>query len=227
MAVTLCVIAVEGMLRFARRGETAGGFQAGLAAGLGACCAMFAFAFAVGLACTASVVARARFRSEPQAGRAAAAVLLLPAASVFVGWSFLAWRFTGSPLGWVAEAEPHLSGPTAADVHEAWTQLWRPVVLTPVFVVSGALVARRSRAVGLGLFLVPVGIFLTVLLGIEVPYATAGVALAGIGVVALPRNPGPRLVVVAVAAAVCQIAVRWAASPWIPAVADWWQSIIG
>ncbi len=229
LTLALCIVALDGFLRFALRGHTLGGFQAGLAVGLAAGCDPFAFLFAVGLAVAAPLIANFRFRGQPQTGRAAAAVLLLPSAAFFVGWTFLQWRFTGSALGWLADAAPGLPfhGGVIHQLRAAFHVLWLPILLTPLFVIGAALAANRSKVAALGYTILPLGIFVSAWIGLTVTRVEVSVLLGAVALIALPRRPRPALQLVVMGAAVVQLALLWGFGTGSPIVHEWTDAVLG
>lgn len=227
MALTFCVLAINAVIRFVQQGETIGGFHAGLYVGLAAACAPFAFGFAIGLVGAAPLLAHRSLRGQPQAERAVAALLALPTASAFLGWSFLQWRFTGSWFDWVSTAVPDVPLTNGwAGVEQAWDAVWLPVLLAPLLVVNLVHLARTAFPVSCGLAVLPLGIFACNLLGLAVSQVEAALILGATGVLSLPRKPARQVLLFLLAAAVAQFASRWVVGLTIADLGDWVNAVV-
>jgi len=227
MALLFVTLALDGFTRFVFLGQTHGGFQAGLTIGIAGLCDPAAIVFAVGFTLAAPLIAHSRFRAERQAGRATAAVLLFPTVAGIVGWMFLCWRFTGSPLGWLRGVAPKLwSGDHS--VHALGAVLestGRPVLLTPLFVIAVVLFGARGRWLpAAGICLPIVCIVVARSIGLVFPGTSVAVVLGIVGVVSLPAKPKARVLAVIVAIALAGIAAKWAYPPSGPVVA--WEKAL-
>ena len=192
MALLFLALALDGFLRFVFLGQTHGGFQAGLTIGIAGLCDPTAVIFAIGFAAAAPLIARSRYRGQRHAGRATAAVLLFPTLAGIAGWIFLCWRFTGSPLGWLRTAAPGLwsDGGSFHALSTALTQSFKPVLLTPIFVLAVVLllVARRPLQAA-GICLPLVAVILAKWVGLSFSGLSIAVVVGIVGVVSLPAAP--------------------------------------
>jgi hypothetical protein len=211
MALTFLVLSLDGFMRFVFRGQTHGGFQAGLAIGAAGLCTPAAVVCAVGFAAAAPLVARHRYRGE-RAASATAAVLLFPTVAGVLSWIFLCWRFTGSPFGWLREAAPMLwSG--AGSVHQlraALSGVGLPLLMTPIFITAVViLIARRRLVAAMGIFLPMACVVVALWIGLPFPRTSVAVVLGVVGLVSLPSRPPKRLLAIIVAVAVAGVAAKW------------------
>jgi hypothetical protein len=228
LAITLLAVAVDGFVRFTHRGQTHGGFRAGLALGLAGLCHPSAILCAVGFAIAAPMVAHHRYRGRRAAGRATAAVLLFPTVAGLAGWTFLCWRFTGSPLGWLHNSAPGLFdvGGIGAVLSTAGSQIWLPLVLTPTLLAVVALIVRRRGGrSGAGAALPAVVLALAAGLGIGFSRGATAALLGMTALCSLPRM-SRRSGAVIVAVAIIGLALNWAAAP-SPALLAWEHVVFG
>jgi hypothetical protein len=212
MGLAFLVFSLDGYLRFVFRGQTHGGFQAGLAIGAAGLCIPAATICALGFAGAAPLLARHRYRGQ-QAGRATASVLLFPTVAGVLGWIFLCWRFAGSPLGWLRQVAPEMwNGAGSLDhLHAALTTVGPPLLLTPVFVAAVVLLALRRRALqALGICLPLACIIVALWLGLPFPSASVAIVLGVVGLLSLPVRPSRRLLVIIVLIALAGLAAKWA-----------------
>ncbi len=217
MAITFLAIALDGFLRFAFRGYTHGGFQAGLAIGLAGLCDPTAIVCAAGFAAAAPLIARQRYRNEPAAGRATASVLLFPTVAGIAGWTLLCWRFAGSPVDWLHRAAPGLfHGGIGHELLLALEHGGRSALLTPIFLLAVLLLLARQHPIpALGLCLPLACIMLASWLGVPFPPLSVAVVLGIAGLVSLPARPRPALLALVFLVAAGGLALKWglAASP--------------
>jgi hypothetical protein len=212
MALSFLALALAGFIRFAYRGETHGGFQAGLAIGLAGLCDPAAVVFAIGFAVAAPLIAHQRFRSERAAGRATAAVLLFPTAAGISGWIFLCWRFSGSPLGWLRSAAPDLwHEPTAlAHIGHSLHEVLLPMWLTPVYLLAVLIpLAQRRARVAAGVAMPLVFILIATVIGVPLQPASIAVVLGVAGLTSLPNRPSRTLLTIILVVAGAGLAAKW------------------
>jgi hypothetical protein len=211
MGLAFLVFSLDGFIRFVFRGQTHGGFQAGLAIGAAGLCIPSATICALGFAAAAPLLARHRYRGQ-KAGRATACVLLFPTVAGILGWIFLCWRFAGSPLGWLRQAAPGLWGGAGSldHLHTALTTVGLPLLLTPVFLTAVVLLALRRRALqALGICLPLACIIVALWLGLPFPATAVAVILGVVGLVALPVRPSRRLLTIILLIALAGLAAKW------------------
>lgn len=215
MGLTFLVLSLDGFMRFVFQGQTHGGFQAGLAIGVAGLCTPAAVICALGFAVAGPLVARTRYRGE-RAARATAAVLLFPTVAGILGWIFLCWRFTGSPLGWLRNAAPvlwHGAG-SLHQLHVALSATGLPLLLTPIFATAiVALIARRRLVAALGICLPLVCVVLAMWIGLPFAASSVAVVLGVVGLVSLPSRPSKRLAIIIVAIALAGLAAKWGYPP--------------
>ena len=200
VCVSLLVVAIAGLLRFAVRGEPGGGFQAGLALGVAAACDLATAVYAVAVGAATPLIARHRYRGARNSVPAAALVVLFPTVVCLGGWAFLEWRYTRTVFHTVV-AHPHPAAVVVAAL---------AVAATPVYWLSAALQLRRRSMAGLVLALPLVGLVVNALVGLaDAGSAADRVVLTLVGAVALPARPSRRLALLIAAAAVAQAAIGW------------------
>jgi hypothetical protein len=227
MGLTCLVLSLDGFMRFVFQGQTHGGFQAGLAIGVAGLCTPAAVICALGFAVAAPLVARTRYRGE-RAARATAAVLLFPTVAGVLGWIFLCWRFTGSPLGWLRNAAPVLwhgagSGP---QVGLALESIGLPLLLTPVFVTALVLLVARRRIVpAMGICLPMVCMLIAISVGLPFAASSVAVVLGVVGLVSLPSRPSKRLAVIIVVIGLLGLAAKWG-YPASAGLAEWEHAVL-
>jgi len=199
LTIGFLVLALDGFMRFAYRGHTHGGFQAGLSVGMATLCNPTAALCAVGFAAAAPLIARHRFATERAAGRATAGVLLFPTVAGIAGWIFLCWRFAGAPIQWLRNVAPSLGFPGGAGVsaESAIDHVTRAAAATPLFLLALIfLVAARNTAAAVGSCLPMLCVALALWLGLPFTTGATAVVLTIVGLFTLPGRPS-RLVVAA------------------------------
>ena len=184
MALMLLVISIDGFVRFIVRNDTAGGFASGLALAGAFFCDPIALVYAIAITCCAPFLTRHRgFGSREYATMM---VLLFPTASMMLSWAFLEWRFTGAAFAGVWRDTDVLRFGVSIDtaLNDAATAL----LLTPVFLVTIALVCRRRPRAAATMAIPVAGIALTSWLGLEFSEASAFVLLTVVALYSIPRQ---------------------------------------
>lgn len=197
----LFAIAVGGFVRFVAVGDTEAGFLCGLTLGLAVACDPVALVYAACLG-AAAPVAGMRYGGTRESAGASVLVITFPAAGALAGWTFLQWRFTGSPFGWLVDAPGVLDFPDGA-----WTGLVnsagntaQALALSPLFLVTQLVLIRRRPETLLVALLPLVGTTVSLWLGLRVAGGHAVVLLGLIALMSVPRSPSrPLAAVVAVA----------------------------
>lgn len=191
----LFAIAVTGFLRFATQGDTEGGFLCGLALGVAVACDPVALVYAVCIGAAAAPVAWGRYRGSTGAARASALVIAFPALAAVAGWSFLQWRFTGSASAWIRDLPGAFEFPdgVAGGLADALRRVGVGLLLSPLFVVTQALLVRRRIEALLVAALPVVGLVVSLWLGLRAAAGHAVVLLGMLAVLSIPRRPPPRL----------------------------------
>ena len=228
LAITLLVVAVDGFVRFTHRGQTHGGFRAGLALGLAGLCHPSAILCAVGFAVAAPMIAHHRYRGQRAAGRATAAVLLFPTVAGLAGWTFLCWRFTGSPLAWLHSSAPELFeiGSFGHVLSTAGGQIWLPLVLTPTFLAVVALIVRRRGVLSAAGVALPAFVLaLAAGLGFAVSRGAMAALLGMTALCSLPRMTRRASIAIA-AIAIIGLVLKWAVAN-SPALVEWEHALFG
>lgn len=220
----LFAIALGGFLRFAGDGDTEGGFWCGLALGLAVACDPAGVIYALCLGMAAAPVAMHRYRHEANAARASALVIAFPALAALAGWTFLQWRFTGSAFGWLTDDPNVFAFPNGvlSSFGDAFRRVGIGLLLSPLFVVTQALLIRRRREAVLVAVLPLLGSAAALWLGLRVANGHTVVLLGMIAIVSLPKSPVRRVAAVLAAAALVgyvAIAVRLATSSGL--IRDW------
>lgn len=203
-------LAIAGLLRFAVEADTEGGFQCGLAFGVAAMCDPATAVYAIAAGVAAPFVAWRRYREEPGAALATLAVVLTPTLAAFGGWMFLDWRFSGSGLH-LFEEPTFLAFPGGVvdTIARELGYLLVNIAITPVFVVTAVLIARR-RPLALGAHaLMLLSILVTHVLGIHVDAGQGLVIIAGVAVLTVGAAPSRAAAGLLGAAAIAQIGLTW------------------
>ncbi len=227
LALVLMAMAMSGFLRFVLYGRTEGGFQAGLLLGLATACDITAVVFAVMLAGAGPLLARHRFRGQPGAAPATAAVIAFPALAAAGCWAFLEWRFTGGAFGVLREAGT-FAFPTGAGsaARDALEHLGRTLACSPLYLVVGAFLLRRSAIAAAGFLLPLPAVFLTLWLGLRPPTGLPVVLLACLAVLAFPVRPRVSTQVVLALAVLAQWVLMVTVLPWWNSpVGAWWSQL--
>lgn len=203
VALCLLVVALDGVTRFAGAGDTHGGFVAGLLVAAAFLTDPRVVPFALALGTMSPLIARQRYRGQRGAARATAAVLLFPTVAAVAAWTFLEWRFTGRP-GMVTEL---FVVPDRTTLAAAGALVGAALVMAPLYLAVGAMLAVRRPLALLAYAFAPLGLGLTVLLAD--PWSPGrGVALLSlVAAMAVPASPRPRQLVVLGAACAVQAAV--------------------
>jgi hypothetical protein len=214
-ALAFLVLALDGFVRFAVRGDTLGGFAAGLLLAAAFLCDPVALVYALALGIAAPLLAADRFRREPTAARATALVLTFPTIATAGAWMFLEWRFTGGVFATLRADHQVLVFPRGAvnELGHAARDTGAVLLRSPLYLVIAAVMTRR-RHPALAAYLLPVpALVVATWLGM---WPSAALSFALFGMVALASAPRPtrHLVPLLVAAAIAQIAV---AGAWAPA----------
>lgn len=204
LSLVLLLLATDGFLRFVLDGQTLGGFQAGLFIGLAYLCHPIAVVAAVGFAVTGPLLARERLRGQRAAGRATALVLVFPTVAGVLAWTYLCWRFTGSPLVWLHLAAPAFPLGGGASPLPAATGVLLVLAASPVAVLVPALLVLGGRGrAALGLAVPVVCLVVGAWVGVGYPAPAVAVLLGVIAVAAVPpRLPRSWLAVLLVTAVV-------------------------
>lgn len=218
LGMALFALALAGLLRFAVDGDTEGGFQCGLALGVAVMCDPATVVFAAFMATAAPLVAWRRYRGQPGAVSATFAVVMFPTAAAILGWLFLEWQFTGEVLTAVRAQSDFLAFPDgiAGTLFSEFVDVCRRVVITPVFVITAVLIARRRRIALGGPLMALLALTVTQWLGLNLGTGQTLVIVASIGVMTVPERPGRTLAIVLGCASVVQIALSWI--PWRPSL---------
>ncbi|WP_040494302.1 hypothetical protein [Ilumatobacter nonamiensis] len=218
LGMALFALALAGLLRFAVDGDTEGGFQCGLALGVAAMCDPATVVYATFFATAAPLVAWRRYRGQPGAISATFAVVVFPAAAAMLGWAFLEWQFTGEIFASVRAQDDFLAFPDGVfgTLLLEFVDVIRRVAITPVFVITAILIARR-RPIALGGPLMAL-LSLTVAqwLGFNLGTGQTLVIIASIGVMTVPERPSRNVTILLACASVVQIALSWI--PWRPSL---------
>lgn len=218
LAIALIATALDGFYRFIHDGHTHGGFIAGLALGLAGLCDPAAIIVAVAFALAAPLIAAHRYAGRHAAGRATAAVLLFPTLAGLSGWTYLCWRYSGSPLAWLHTSAPglfHLGSITEIS-HRAWQTTEQPLLLTPVLFAVVAITALRARPVAaLGLLIPALAVVLAAGLGLGLPPGATAALLGVFAIGSLPAAMSRHLTVGLLTVAAAGLILKWiyASSP--------------
>src|SRR5204862_7446973 len=155
------------------------------------------------------LLARARFRSEPNAAVATAAVLVFPVAAVAGAWAFLEWRFTGSAFASVIDQGTlfHFSDGVLAGLLVAGRDTLEAALHVPVYLAVGALLFLRKPIAVAGYAIPLAGMMVAEWIGLPYSDVTAFMLLAAIAIITAPARPGPWARRVLVGAAALQIAI--------------------
>lgn len=205
----LFAVAAGAFIRFVAAGDTEAGFLCGLTLGVAIVCDPVALVYAACLG-AAAPAAGMRYGGTRDSAGAAVLVITFPAVGALAGWTFLQWRFTGSPFGWLVDSPGVLDFPDGV-----WGELVNSVgntglalALSPLFVLTQVLVIRRRPEMLLVALLPLVGLTVSLWLGLRVAGGHAQVLLGLVALVSVPRSPSRRVATsVAVAAVAGLVAV--------------------
>lgn len=225
----LFAVAAGAFVRFVAAGDTEAGFLCGLTLGIAVACDPVALVYAACLG-AAAPAAGLRYGGTRQSAGASVLVITFPAVGALAGWTFLQWRFTGSPFGWLVDSPGVLDFPNGV-----WPELWssientgRALLLSPLFVLTQLLVVRRRPETLLVALLPLVGLTVSLWLGLRVAGGHAVVLLGLVGLMSVPRAPSPRmaaLVAVTAVASLVAITLRVALSNSV--IHDWLVALTG
>lgn len=189
--LVLLLLAIAGLLEFTVLGDTGGGFRAGLALGIGVACDLTVAVYALGIGVLAPLIAR---RRAPYATQAAMLVLLFPSCAALLGWAFLEWRFSGGAFHAVS-LQPGGSVTTTLTA----------LALSPVFLLSAAVLVRRNAAAAAALLIPVTGLMAGEMLGLSHGRGPAMIVLALIGAFTIAPDPSRTLARLYALAVVLQI----------------------
>jgi hypothetical protein len=208
------ILAFDGFVRFVVDRETRGGFQAGLMLAFSFGCDPIALVYAAALAGAAPLLARARYRDEPDAAIATASVLVFPVVAAASAWAFLEWRFTGGVFGTVHHNGTvfHFPDGVIRGFGIAVRDTTATVLRVPVYVVVGALLFARKRMAVAGYALPLAGLVLADWIGLTYTDITAFMLLAAIAIVTVPSRPSRTTVGLLVAASALQVGIGFLAT---------------
>ncbi len=208
--LTMLVIALDGVVRFAFGEETEGGFTAGLLLAGAFLFDPVALVYVVLLALAAPLLAWSRHRGEPAAARATIAVLCAPTLALVASTAYLRWLFTGRPIAGPIRELGLFSFPDGVmnSLVDALAFTGEAMWHSPIYLVVGTLLVLRRPVAGLGLLLPLVGLTLTVWVGFPYAPIAAILLLTLLGLATIPSRPGWRVSALLVAAAAVQLAVN-------------------
>ena len=189
--LVLLLFAIAGLLEFTGLGDTGGGFRAGLALGIGVACDLTVAVYALGIGVMAPLIAR---RAAPYATQAAMLVLLFPSCAALTGWAFLEWRFSGGAFHAVELQAGGSVLPTLS-----------ALALSPVFLLSAAVLVRRNAAAAIALLIPVLGLMVSDALGLSHGRGTAMIVLALIGAFTIAPDPSRNLARLYALAVVLQV----------------------
>lgn len=207
VGLALFALALAGLLDFTLAQRTTGGFVAGICLALAVLCDPSALLYTAGVLLASPLLAWRRSRLAPGAIRSTAAVLVFPTVALAGAWLFLQWRYTGHlyRLGEIAPGFLHFPGGAAASLRHDLAGLGLGLALSPLFLVSALLLARRRPAGFLALLLVPTEVLFTSWLGLHASTSQGLVLLQLAALLALPRRPGRWTALLVATAAAVQV----------------------
>lgn len=209
IGVGLVVLALIGFLQFAVDGDTHGGFVCGLSLGLAAACTPVTLIYTVFFGLAAGPVARLRSSGEPHSVPAAALVIVFPAAGAFLGWTFLQWRFTGEPLGWIEAAAPGVGTMTAEQWRPAAKAVALALAASPLFLLTQVWLMRRRISSALVTALVVLALAAGLGIGLRQPSGYSTVLLGAIALTSIPARPTAEQGRMLVATAITGLCLTW------------------
>jgi hypothetical protein len=219
VALTFLAVALFGFIEFAARGETYGGFVAGLALAVSYAADPGALLYAGIMCLFVPLLGTARYRGHPSAPLGVGAVLVFPCVAMAAIWSFLLWKFTGHWPGSLAYSPEAgvLRFPLGVlgGLRHALALAFSDAVRSVLYVAAAVLLClrRRTLAVGLGLVLPVLALTLALWLGFDYSPSTAYFLLALLAIVVIPEFrllDTPLFAVVIVVAALVQVGLAWA-----------------
>ena len=218
LGMALFAFALAGLLRFAVDGDTEGGFQCGLALGVAAMCDPATAVFAAFMAIGAPLVAWRRYRGQEGAVSATLAVVIFPTVAAMGGWAFVEWQFTGAAFASVRALPDFLAFPEGVvdGLRSEFIAVFRRVLITPVFVISAVLIARRRPIAVGGQVMALLSLTVTQWLGLNLGTGQTLVIIASIGLMTVPWRPSRPLEIILGISCVVQIGLSWI--PWRPAL---------
>ena len=227
LALTFLAVALFGFIEFADRGETYGGFIAGLALAASYAADPGALLYAAVMCLFVPLLGSARFNGDPQGPIGASAVIAFPVVAMAACWSFLVWKFSGTWPG-------NLDYSVKADVlgfpygllggvgHALVTTLG-DLARSVLYITAGVLLCLRRRTIliGLGLLLPVIGLALGLWLGFDYSAVTAFYLFALLAMTVIIHHKlmnRPQYAAVIVIAAVVQVIVG---NLWLPPTAGY------
>lgn len=227
LALMFLVVALDGFVRFVARGDTIGGFVAGLALAAAFLCDPIALVYTAALAIAAPLLTPRELRGESGLVRATTSVLVFPIAAVAGGWAFLEWRFTGGAFATLRADHDWFTFPggVGESLIDALDHVGGVVLHAPVYVCIAVLLARRNIGASIA-YLVPViGLVVAEWAGFRMTEALAFALLTLIALYSVPRFLGSVGTSVLALAAALQFA---AVLTWDPAGAEFraWSALL-
>lgn len=229
LALVLLAMAMSGFLRFVLYGRTEGGFQAGLLLGLATACDITAVVYAIVLAAAGPLLAHHRHRGQAGSTAATAAVIAFPALAAAACWAFLEWRFTGGAFRVIRDSGAFTfpTGVASAAV-DAVQRLGWILLCSPLYLVAGFFLLRRSAIATVGYLLPLPGLALTLWLGLRPPTGLGVVLLGCLAVLALPVRPKLPAQLLLAAAIIAQWVLTITVTvAWDPTLGAWWSQLTG
>lgn len=227
LALMFLVVALDGFVRFVARGDTIGGFVAGLALAAAFLCDPIALVYTAALAVAAPLLTPRALRGEPGLTRATTSVLVFPILAVAGGWAFLEWRFTGGAFATLRTDHDWFTFPggVGESLVDALDYVGGVLLRAPVYACVAVLLARRNVGASIA-YLVPViGLVLADWAGFHMTEALAFALLVLVALYSVPRSLGRRGAVALGGAAAVQFA---AVLTWDPAGAEFheWSALL-
>jgi hypothetical protein len=179
LALTFLAIALFGFIEFASRGETYGGFIAGLALAASYAADPGALLYAAVMCLFVPLLGSARFNGDPQGPIGASAVIAFPVVAMALCWSFLIWKFSGT---WPGDLKYSPTADVFGFPYGVLGGLGHALVTTlgdlarsVLYITAGVLLCLRRRTilVGLGLLLPVIALAVALWLGFAYSSVTA------------------------------------------------------
>jgi hypothetical protein len=213
MALAFLAVALDGFIRFAADGETDGGFVAGIALALSACCDPGALMYGLVMCAFAPLVAHSRYRGARSAG-AIAAVLCFPTVISGLGWLYVVWKFSGSfPGSLDYEVGAHLLSFPAGVGHGLWTSftsVMTDLLHVPLYLAAAALLGYRKRVAVLGLVMPLAALVVALWLGFVYTSVVGYLLLKVLALVTISDIASRRFEPALAVAALAQLALAFA-----------------
>ncbi|HEY6278302.1 MAG TPA: hypothetical protein VIX86_18455 [Streptosporangiaceae bacterium] len=228
-SLAFLAIALGAFIRFTARGETEGGFVAGIALALAYGFDPGAILFAVVMCAVAPLISHVRYQDDPAATVGIAAVVFFPVAAATLSWFFLVWKFAGTfpgSLAYAAGAHPFtFPAGVGRGLARAAVTTGLDVLHVPLYLIVAVGLYRLRPLATVGLVLPIVALAISLWLGFPYPQLSAFFMFTVLALVIVADTASRQNRHVLILAAVAQLALAICWPPASPGFTAWLHAV--